>query len=250
MSTRTHNLLVTAALLIAAQADAGVHPPRSLEQVVGEADVGFVGRVIEKEEEVLEGGQMALTHVTFRIDELIFDDSGRAVGDRITLTFAGGRIGELQVAIAGVPTFELNEEALLFVRHDGRRYADPIIGGPQGRFQVIRASDSGRAFPLTAGGRGLRRIESNGTVRLERTERVAAIEGSTPRYAAADRDEHSHDQVHRMRITPTPIGTSGPAHLSADGEESPAAMRPTEIESLDAFVTLTRELAEARSSRR
>jgi len=97
---------------------------------------------------------MIFTHVYFSVEKIIHqkETSSRFAGNRITLTFAGGRMKEKTIYISDVPSFETGGRYLLFTRMDGKTYASPIVGAYQGLFRVIQDDRTRTAYPLTYGG--------------------------------------------------------------------------------------------------
>ena len=162
-------------------ASAGAQIAMRLPQVVEQADLGFYGVVKGIREEFVPEKRMAFTHITFDVHELLFNRSSLSILDEVTLTFGGGRAGEAFVRFAGVPTFALGERIIALARHDGRRYANPLIGGVQGMFRVVWDEVTGRSYPLTAGSRGIERFVEGDSVT---TDRIANVQGGRIVYEA------------------------------------------------------------------
>jgi len=214
-------------LALTSTASASSHPPISFEEVLRRADVGFHGVVTATREIAPEGVKMAFTVVTFEVREVALDrtEGLPTIGDTVELTFAGGTRGDRTVKVAGIPTFAVGDEVVLFAKHDGQRYADPVIGGPQGRFLVDRDEETGRAFPLTAGRRGL--VVGDEITTTERVERIA---DERPVYREAP--EATPAPI------PTPVGNAGPVVLS----ERPTDPRPAQVADVTAFLAAVREI--------
>ena len=57
----------------------------------------------------------------------------------LPLEFLGGTVDNIQHDVSGVPTFNIGDQAVLFV--SGARAASPIVGHMQGRFPINTAPD-------------------------------------------------------------------------------------------------------------
>ncbi len=122
---------------------------------------------------------MIFTDVYFSVEKVIQqkETSYRFAGNRITLTFAGGRMKEEAIYISDVPSFETGGQYLLFTRMDGKTYASPIVGGYQGLYRIIQDERSKTAYPLTYGGHCIVRV-AGGDLILGPP--VARIQGGSP----------------------------------------------------------------------
>ena len=125
----------------------------SLERKVGASDIVFLGVVDAIEEAGSHSDNPARppvphTFVTYRIDELF---KGRAAGSELTLRFPGGLTDEgIDFHVSGVPSVEVGDQDLLFVRKNCRR-AVPLVGWSQGRMRVIEGGvfdDRGEVLSL------------------------------------------------------------------------------------------------------
>ncbi len=216
---------------------ASTHPPIPFEEVLRRADVGFHGVVTATREVAPEGIEMAFTVVTFAVREVAFDRTG-GVGDTIELTFAGGRRGDRHVAVAGVPRFAVGDEAVLFVRHDSLRYADPVIGGPQGRFIVTRDEETGRATVLTAGRRGLTLPADGGTEPVATAARVERIAGGRPVFAAP--------APRAAAPLPDSLTVGAEVRRASEAPATAEAALPDRIADVAAFLAHARKIADRR----
>lgn len=76
------------------------------------------------------------TYVTFQIERLHLGSVD--TGNTVTLRFLGGFAEDgSYLDISGIPTFEMGDREILFVRQNGRK-ACPLVGWEQGRFRVVR----------------------------------------------------------------------------------------------------------------
>ena len=77
----------------------------------------------------------------------------RALGS-IRLTHAGGKVGGRGVWVSVAPRFKNGHRYLVFMQDDGLVYANPVVGGPQGQFEVTQDRATLQDYLLTADGLG------------------------------------------------------------------------------------------------
>jgi hypothetical protein len=132
----------------------------SFEEVAQTADLVFVGTVAGMDC-VKEGtAGMIFTHVNFS-DTRIIRAADRSVQGRlgsVRLTYAGGKIGNQGVWVSVAPTFQNGRRYLIFMLDDGLVYANPLVGGPQGQFEVVQDKATPQDYVLTADGRAVLEI--------------------------------------------------------------------------------------------
>jgi len=148
-------------------------------QIVQRADLVFLGSVLSQQARYGTKGQMIFTHVYFSIEKIIHqkETSYRFAGNRITLTFAGGRVQEKAIYISDVPSFETGGQYLLFTRMDGKTYTSPIVGAYQGLFRIIQDERTRTAYPLTYGGHCIVKVTGG---ELVLGPSIARIQGGSP----------------------------------------------------------------------
>lgn len=103
---------------------------------------------------------MVWTDYRVRIVEVLRGDEERS-GQLVTLSFAGGRAGGLDVGIAGVPVLELGARYAIFLDPAAARPV-PVIGWGQGLFRIrgnALVSADGEQLDVDADGRIGRRRE-------------------------------------------------------------------------------------------
>lgn len=69
----------------------------------------------------------------------------------LTLQLLGGRVGDEQVRVEGMPQFHVGDEDVLFVQGNGRTIC-PLPGMMHGRYPVQRDAATGRRYMLRADG--------------------------------------------------------------------------------------------------
>jgi hypothetical protein len=174
MSRRIWMLLVFLAL--GAGAAHAVQLKVSLSEVSQTADLIFVGTVTGQSSRLSATKTMPVTDVSFGDIEVIHATprSTQRNAGTITLTYAGGRIGETTVTVSDTPTFVEGRRYLVFLSDDGQPYLTPIVGGPQGQFEVLADRVTGASYLLTADGHAVVDIAKGDIVASP--SRVTAIE--------------------------------------------------------------------------
>ena len=123
-------------LVVAGTAGAQVIP-MGLAEMVSAADTIVVAEAIDSRAEWVTNGpsRTIVTRVTFRVTDT-FKGVERLL---LPLEFLGGTVGDVGYAVSGVPTFDIGDQAVLFV--SGDRAVSPIVGHMQGRFPINTATD-------------------------------------------------------------------------------------------------------------
>ena len=188
------------------------------DELVDRADLVFHGRVVEQACRFGPQQQSILTDVVFEIDEVVLHRPGSMTvsGNRVVLTFAGGEIDGEGFWVTGTPTFEIGERVLLFTRHDGGVYANPLIGGVQGLFLVETDEATGVDYPLSSGRRFITGVRDGGFTYGSRVERIRegkALRGSevvpdlrypvAPRPADPEKSATAYAEVVRFEAPPS-----------------------------------------------
>ena len=123
-------------LVVAGSAGAQVIP-MSFVEMVSAADTIVVAEAIDARAEwVTTGSSRAIvTRVTFRVTDTL-KGVERLL---LPLEFLSGTVGNIGQEVSGVPTFDIGDQAVLFV--SGARAASPIVGHMQGKFPINTAPD-------------------------------------------------------------------------------------------------------------
>lgn len=141
---------------------ASIIDPVTPQQLSKDAELVFEGEVISVDYRMSEPGNGAPslphTFVTYRIDRLLKGASQD--GNIIVLRMQGGPMqgGHMAMMVAGMPTFDVGDRDLLFVRGNGQAIA-PLVGWDQGRFRVVNGlvySDDGHEIFLDPQNRFIR----------------------------------------------------------------------------------------------
>jgi len=124
-------------------------------EVAQSADLIVDGTVIERAARWNDAHTMIFTDVRLSITQVVHaaGTAKSAASAELTLTFAGGAIGDTAVHVSGQTELLPGRRYLLFTRDDGGVYLNPLIGGAQGLFEVLRDEASGESYLVTAGRR-------------------------------------------------------------------------------------------------
>jgi hypothetical protein len=202
----------------------------SLAEVAQTADLIFVGTVESTSCRLNNQRTMIFTDVVFGDVRTVHasQNSIQKHAARVTLTHAGGRVGDAAIEVCDTPRFAVGKRYLLFMVDDGSAYASPIVGAAQGQFEVIADVGTNEEYLLTAGGRAVVGADEKGFV--AGLEPVARIENGVVvagRLAASEK--------RGAVAAPVNAATGEPALPAAiDG---PRSKRPTPLRDLLAYLT-------------
>lgn len=141
MNRLIKSLLLVAALAVSVPAARAttVIPP-TFDELVGQAEFIFQGKVTNvRSQWVGEGGQRHIaTFVTFQVE----DSLKGAPGESYTIRVFGGTVGEDSMGISDAPTFQVGDDEIVFVEHNGSQLV-PLVGMMHGQYRVQKDA-SGR----------------------------------------------------------------------------------------------------------
>jgi len=101
-----------------------------LEELVKKAHSIVIGNVSDARTYWSADRKLILTNYTIQIDENI---KGQASG-AIEVTTVGGKIGNRELYVSGMPSFEKGENAVVFIEQSGAYQT--VVGLGQGKFRV------------------------------------------------------------------------------------------------------------------
>ena len=136
---------------------ATTYPPVTFNELVTQADVIFVGEVVDARPFTLDtaNGTVIKTRVVFRVSDPVFGTTGAVE----VFDFLGGEVDGVGMKVAEMPTFVIGDRRVVFARRS--RSINPIVGFTQGLMRVSRAT-RGVARVLTAEGAPLASPENIG----------------------------------------------------------------------------------------
>jgi hypothetical protein len=138
-------------LCVAATASATTLQPITEDEQIQTAQTIFRGRAeqIDAAREVTSRGNPIVTTVRF-VPLAVY--KGSAVGS-VSLRFLGGKVGDVEMKVDGMPQFRVGGEYILFVSGEGNR-ACPVVGWSEGSLKVDRQTNAAgevKASPDVAG---------------------------------------------------------------------------------------------------
>jgi len=117
----------------------------NLDSLVKKSNRIVVGKVRSSRTYWSSNGKLILTNYTIDVQETIKGTPARTV----ELTTIGGTIGDLTLHVAGMPVFDTDENAVVFMEKSGAY--STIVGLGQGKFTVMNGevsnNISGLEFP-------------------------------------------------------------------------------------------------------
>lgn len=150
-------VILAVALCSDIPASATSYPPVTFNELVTRADAIFIGEVTDVRPFLLptRDGTIVKTRVIFRVSDPIFGTTSSLE----VFDFFGGELGDVGMAIAGMPRFAVGDRRVVFARRD--RSINPIVGFTQGLLRITRDS-AGVDRVFTSDGVPLGRPESIG----------------------------------------------------------------------------------------
>jgi hypothetical protein len=151
-------VVLTVALGLASSVGATTYLPVTFQELVTEADVIFVGDVVDVRPYMLRtrNGTIVKTRVTFRIGDALYGTTSIVE----VFDFLGGEVDGIGMAVEGMPKFGVGDRRVVFARR--RPSLNPIVGFTQGLLRVQR-DGTGVDRIVTLEGLSLVRPESIGS---------------------------------------------------------------------------------------
>jgi hypothetical protein len=114
-----------------------------LQDLVKKANSIVVGKVTDSRTYWSANRKLILTDYTLTVDENIKG----AAQHSVTVTTLGGKIGDLQMYVSGMPTFQSGENAVVFIERSGTYRT--IVGLGQGKFTIANGEVSNNVASLS-----------------------------------------------------------------------------------------------------
>jgi hypothetical protein len=151
---RTKVILIIAAIILAVPLNATTVQRLSFDDLVSKAETIIVGHVLDSQSSWTKDGKLILTQTTVEVQEQLKGTPPRLV----TVTTVGGKVGTSILHVSGMPAFERNETAVIFLERSGSY--STVLGLNQGKFSVangeVANSISGLSFNDAATSRPMR----------------------------------------------------------------------------------------------
>ena len=116
-----------------------------LEDLVKKARLIVAGKVTNSRTYWTGDGKLILTSYTIQVDESVKGQASHTV----EVTAVGGKIGDLELQVSGMPSFQKGENAVVFIEQSGAYQT--VVGLGQGKFTVtngeVANTVGGLSFP-------------------------------------------------------------------------------------------------------
>jgi hypothetical protein len=109
------------------------------------ADVIFTGKVAKQNSSWNESKTRIFTDVTIEVEEYL---KGGNNENTIVVTHLGGEVGEVGELYSHIPTFENDEEILLFVKRDERNNKYKVFQGEEGKITLLDDEKTGEKMTV------------------------------------------------------------------------------------------------------
>jgi hypothetical protein len=131
---RRASVVLAVALGLTSSVGATTYLPVTFQELVTEADVIFVGDVVDLRPYVLRTrtGTIVKTRVTFRVADALYGTTSILE----VFDFLGGEADGIGMAVEGMPKFAVGDRRVVFARR--KPSLNPIVGFTQGLLRVQR----------------------------------------------------------------------------------------------------------------
>ena len=139
---RLRFLPVCLAMIVAAvPAPATTVRPPTFAELVNESD--YIVRAVVKSVTSEWREKQGQRHIFTKVEVEVLEVINGTPPQPLVLEMLGGRVGDEEMVIDGMPRFEVGQEDILFVRGNGRQFY-PLTAAMHGRYPIHRQKD-GRA---------------------------------------------------------------------------------------------------------
>jgi hypothetical protein len=141
----------------------------SMDEMLMESQFVFEGKVLSLESEE-NSPKRIHTYVTFEIQDII---KGEYLSDTITLSFLGGTVGDVTMAVSDMKVPQVGERGIYFVESLERSQVHPLYGWSQGHF-LVQPDDTGMERIMTSNEQPVTDVMGNMSVEEMDSGQVAA----------------------------------------------------------------------------
>ena len=111
-----------------------------IKKMSQKADVILSGTVSEKESSWNASKTRIYTRTTIEVEEYL---KGTSTGNSVEVWYPGGEVGDVGELYTHMPTFEKNEEVLVFLKKDNDSNIYKVLNGQEGKLGVIEDASTG-----------------------------------------------------------------------------------------------------------
>ena len=112
-----------------------------IKNLSASADVIVSGKVIQKKSSWNESQTRIYTRTTVQVEEFL---KGQGNGNNVEITTPGGEVGDVGELYTHMPTFEHNEEVVVFLNKDAQTNEYKVLNGEQGKIRVQEDPATGK----------------------------------------------------------------------------------------------------------
>jgi hypothetical protein len=118
-----------------AQKESGV-----IKQLSGKADVILSGKVTQKKSSWNASKTRIYTRATIQVEEYL---KGSAGENSVEVTYPGGEVDGVGEIYTHMPTFQDDEEVLVFLKKDNRKNEYRVLNGEEGKITIYKNAKTG-----------------------------------------------------------------------------------------------------------
>ncbi len=143
----------------------------TMDEMLQKCQFVFEGTVLILEAE--KNSQKRIhTYVTFEIKDII---KGEYSSNTITLSFLGGKVGDVTMVVSDMKVPQVGEHGIYFVESLERSQVNPLYGWSQGHF-VVQSDDTGMDRVMAGNGRPVTGVMGNIPIeQMESTQEAAPL---------------------------------------------------------------------------
>jgi hypothetical protein len=109
--------------------------PSALKKLSRGADVILTGKVTQKKSSWDKTKSRIYTKATLQVNEYLKGADG---DNFVDVTYPGGEVGDVGEIYTHMPTFEDNEEVLVFLKKNGKNHQYQVFSGEKGKITVLK----------------------------------------------------------------------------------------------------------------
>ena len=111
-----------------------------IKQLSGKADVILSGKVTQQESRWNTSKTRIYTRATIQVEEYLKGSTGE---NSVEVTYPGGEVDGVGEIYTHMPTFQNNEEVLVFLKKNNRKNEYKVVNGEQGKITIFKDEKSG-----------------------------------------------------------------------------------------------------------
>jgi hypothetical protein len=113
--------------------------PEKITKLTKKADIILTGKVTHKQSNWNDNKTRIFTKTTIQVDEFL---KGKAAGNSVDVIYPGGEVGEVGELYTHMPTFQNNEEVLVFLKKDKKNKGYKVLDGLDGKIGILKKENS------------------------------------------------------------------------------------------------------------